>query len=70
MVKSSAIKSNNITPLKFINQSKQELKKVVWPTKKQVINFTSVVIGVSIITGLFIGGLDYLFTQLVGLIIK
>jgi len=70
MVKSSTIKPNNITPLKFINQSKQELKKVVWPTKKQVINFTSVVIGVSIITGLFIGGLDYLFTQLVGLIIK
>ncbi len=70
MVKSSTVKPNNITPLKFINQSKQELKKVVWPTKKQVINFTSVVIGVSIITGLFIGGLDYLFTQLVGLIIK
>jgi len=70
MVKSSAVKPNSITPLKFINQSKQELKKVVWPTKKQVINFTSVIIGVSIITGLFIGGLDYLFTQLVGLIIK
>jgi len=70
MVKSSTVKPNSITPLKFINQSKQELKKVVWPTKKQVINFTSVIIGVSIITGLFIGGLDYLFTQLVGLIIK
>jgi len=70
MVKSSAVKPNNITPLKFINQSKQELKKVIWPTKKQVINFTSVVVGISIITGLFIGGLDYLFTQLVGLIIK
>lgn len=60
----------SITPQQFINQSIAELKKVVWPTKKQVVKLTAVVIGVSLATGLFIGGLDYLFTNLIGILIK
>lgn len=63
-------KGGSITPQQFINQSIAELKKVVWPTRKQVVKLTGVVIGVSLATGLFIGGLDYLFTNLIGLLIK
>ena len=43
-----------------------ELKKVVWPSKKQVINNTIVVIVVVIISSLGISLIDYFF----GLIIK
>jgi len=68
MVQSQPEKS--ITPQQFINQSIAELKKVVWPTRRQVAKLTGVVIGVSLVTGLFIGGLDYLFTNLIGFIIK
>ena len=63
-------KGGSITPQQFINQSIAELKKVVWPDRKQVIKMTGIVIGVSLTTGLFIGGLDYLFTNLIGFIIK
>jgi preprotein translocase subunit SecE len=56
--------------IKFINEAVAELKQVVWPSKKQIVKLTVVVIGVSLITGLFIGGLDYLFTQLIGKIVK
>ena len=68
MVKSASEKS--ISPRQFVNQSIAELKKVVWPTKPQVVKLTFIVIGVSLIVGAYIGGLDYLFTQLMRLIIK
>ncbi len=43
-----------------------ELKKVVWPSKKQVLNNTIVVIVVVIISSIGISLIDYFF----GLIIK
>ena len=46
-----------------------ELKKVVWPTKEQVVRLTLVVIVVSVIAGLLMGGLDFIFTKLLALII-
>jgi len=53
----------------FIRQVKDELNQVTWPTKKQTIRLTSIVIGVSVLVGVYLGALDYLFTQLMWLII-
>ena len=66
----SPVKIKAVSPLAFVNESVAELKKVVWPSKEQIIKLTLVVLGVSIATGLLIGGLDYLFTNLFGLILK
>lgn len=38
-----------------------EMKKVNWPTKKQTINYSLLVIGLSIGTALFFMLLDYIF---------
>jgi preprotein translocase subunit SecE len=54
----------------FISEVRQELKQVTWPSREQVINLTAVVVGVSVITGAYLGALDYLFVQLTGLIIR
>jgi preprotein translocase subunit SecE len=54
----------------FISQSLAELKQVVWPTRQQVVKLTLVVLGVSVFTGALIGGLDYVFVNLVGWLIK
>ena len=35
-----------------------ELKKVVWPIKKQILNNTLVVLAAILISAVFIGGLD------------
>jgi preprotein translocase subunit SecE len=51
-------------------QTQDELKKVTWPTQKEVIRLTAAVIIVSIIVGLFLGGLDFLLTKLTEIIIK
>lgn len=39
---------------KYFREMKSELKKVVWPTKKQLINNTVVVVLCSIVVGVFI----------------
>jgi preprotein translocase subunit SecE len=50
---------NNI--ITFFKEAKIELTKVNWLTRKQVINYTMLVIGISVAIALFLGGLDYLF---------
>ncbi|EKD57534.1 MAG: hypothetical protein ACD_57C00242G0001 [uncultured bacterium] len=59
-----------VNPLNFLSEVKTELSKVVWPSREETIRLTAIVIVVSIILGLFVGGLDYLFTSLTGLILK
>lgn len=39
-----------------------ELKKVVWPTRKEIIQHTLVVIGLSLFLALFLGGVDFLLS--------
>jgi preprotein translocase SecE subunit len=40
------------------------LLKVNWPSKKQIINYTVLVIGISIAGALFLGSLDFGFSYL------
>ncbi len=54
---------------KFLRESYRELKKVVWPTKANVINLTITVVVVSVLVGLFLAGADFVFSRLMRLII-
>ncbi|MBI4009393.1 preprotein translocase subunit SecE [Candidatus Roizmanbacteria bacterium] len=47
-----------------------ELKKVTWPTRKETIRLTSVVIGISLIIGLYIGIIDVLLTKALELVTR
>lgn len=57
-------------PVKYVNEVNQELRKVSWPTRHQTWQMTLLVIGVSAAVGVYIGGLDFLFQQLMTLVIK
>jgi preprotein translocase subunit SecE len=50
--------------IEFLKESRAELMKVSWPTRKQMINHTVVVIGVSLIAAVFFGTLDSTFGYL------
>ena len=50
--------------VKSIKATKSEFKKVIWPTKKQLLNNTLIVIIALVIIGLIIFGLDSLFISL------
>src|SRR5262245_14277130 len=58
------------SPIGFLRETQDELKKVVWPTRQEVIRLTVVVIAISVVIGLYIGGLDLVFSKLVELVIK
>jgi preprotein translocase subunit SecE len=49
---------------------KAEMKKVIWPTKKELINYTGVVILISAIVGLVVWVLDLGIHRALSLIIK
>ncbi|MCL6096316.1 MAG: preprotein translocase subunit SecE [Patescibacteria group bacterium] len=58
------------TPVIFLKEVNEELKKVVWPTRNEVIRLTAVVLIVSLIVGLYLGGLDFILTKILALFIK
>lgn len=49
---------------KYIKQVVAELKKVSWPSREQTINQTVLVIIVSVVAAIYIGGADYILQQL------
>ena len=44
----------------FLKDVKLELSKVAWPTRDQTIQYTAVVIGLSLVIALFLGGVDFI----------
>ncbi len=56
--------------LNYFKEVKVELGKVTWPTRQQATKLTIIILLVSLATGLYVGGLDLLFTNLLGLFLK
>ncbi|GAB6099834.1 hypothetical protein JCM16358_17130 [Halanaerocella petrolearia] len=50
---------------KFFREVKAELRKVNWPNQNEVISYTGVVVFVVVVVGLFIGGIDLVFSQII-----
>lgn len=48
----------------FLSGVKVEMKKVIWPTKKELINYTVMVIVATIVVMVIIGVADGVFSQL------
>lgn len=46
-----------------------ELRKVQWPTPREAWRLTKIVIVVIVAMGALLGGLDFVFTKLIGLIV-
>lgn len=57
------------TPAHFFREVREELTKVVWPTRDEIIRLTGVVIIVSLGVGLFLGGVDLILTKIISLLV-
>jgi preprotein translocase subunit SecE len=53
-----------VSPITFLKETNDELKKVTWPTRADTIRLTGIVLFISFVVGLYIGALDYIFTML------
>lgn len=56
-------------PAQYFQEVAREAKKVSWPTKAQTQEKTLLVLAVSVIIGLYIGVLDFVFAKLLGLFV-
>jgi preprotein translocase subunit SecE len=44
---------------RYLKESREELKKVTWPSKQEITKYSLIVIVLSIVIATFFGGLDY-----------
>lgn len=45
----------------FLKDARNELRKVVWPTRQETVRYTVIVIAISVGIALFLGAFDYIF---------
>lgn len=50
----------------FLSSTRKEFKKITWPSKKDTLDYSLLVLVVSIITGVLIWVLDLIFGNLLG----
>ena len=61
------LKENAIT--KYFKETKAELQKVVWPSRKEVTNLSLIVLAVMAVMSLALGVVDIVFSRLFSLLI-
>ena len=54
----------------FFTEVKNELKKVAFPSKDEVIGSTKVVVVLVLMVAIFLGGIDLLLSKLVGMVVR
>jgi preprotein translocase subunit SecE len=49
----------------FLKEVRQELKKVDWPTREELVSYTVVVLVTVVVMTSLVFGLDYIFTKII-----
>ncbi len=49
----------------YLKETRIEMKHVSWPTRRQAINYTLIVIGVSLAVAFYLGLVDSIFSYLI-----
>ena len=53
----------------YLKEVRFELDKVIWPKRYDVIKLTLMVVIISVIAAVYLGGLDYIFTKMLAAIV-
>lgn len=69
-ISSNMAKLKEVKPISFLLEVKKEMERVTWPSRKETLKLTLVVIGVSVTLGLFLGGIDFFLTKMAELFLK
>ena len=67
MAKATAKKENVV--IRYLKETRAELKKVNWPSRQEATNLTLIVIAVTTFMALLLGLIDYIFSKLFELIL-
>ena len=56
-------KEKRTTPAQFVREVRSELRKVAWPTRPEVINYSIIVLVAVVLLTAMIAGLDFAFGE-------
>lgn len=56
--------------IKYLKETRAELRKVSWPSREEAFNLTAIVMAVTTAMAVFLGVMDYIFSKLFSLIIR
>jgi preprotein translocase subunit SecE len=56
--------------VRYLRETRAEIGKVVWPTRRQTIHLTAIVFGVTAAMSLLLGLLDWFFARVFALLIS
>ena len=51
--------------VRYLKETRAELRRVTWPTREQAINLTLIVLAVTLVMAIFLGACDLLFSTIV-----
>lgn len=56
--------------VRYLKETRAELRKVSWPTREQATNLTIIVLAVTVAMAIFLGAVDFLFATLIRLLLS
>jgi preprotein translocase subunit SecE len=56
--------------VRYLRETRAELRKVVWPSRKEATRLSIIVLSVTVAMSAFLGVIDLLFSRLIGLIVR
>jgi preprotein translocase subunit SecE len=68
LVAKATAKKENVV-IKYLKETRAELKKVNWPSRQEATNLTLIVIAVTAFMVLLLGLIDYIFAKLFELVL-
>lgn len=54
----------------YLKGSREELSKVVWPSREIIVNHSVMVIGISIAVAIFLGAIDFALSKVLEVVIR
>jgi preprotein translocase subunit SecE len=68
LVTKAAVRKENAI-VRYLKETRAELRKVNWPTRQEAIRLSLIVLGVTVVMAILLGVMDFLFQRLFTLIV-
>jgi preprotein translocase subunit SecE len=56
--------------VRSFRETRSELRKVVWPSRREALNMTAIVLAVTVLMAAGLGIIDWLFTRVFALVVR
>jgi preprotein translocase subunit SecE len=56
--------------IRYFKETRAELRKVTWPSRQEAWNLTLIVAGTTVVMSIVLGGADWIFSQIMRLIVS